>query len=1220
MTFILFNKNYKIKKFEELNEPVGMIEYAISNNRLNDVNIIVPTGKIVRRIQQDTNRMIYSKFGSPAAELKIYTLQSFVLQCFSKMFPKSSYKMISDSYRLALIEEAAGMSDLKFFKKNTAKMPHVILRRLSDIIYGLKEDGITSEALAEDIDSYEFGKPDITDIKRLSDISTLYNMYQALLGKKYIDFPEALRKLNKALYPVNETNESIQYSLADLAQDGNWFESNDNLSKIFSGEQIILIHGFSEFKQPEIEFLSHLEKSNAAVAINIDYSNKNGPLFGNLIEIVGKLAQNGYQINSFEKAKQSELIKKAQNDVNSNRPVYLRRWLFNTDEPAMNNSFSDIVTIIAAENRFDEVSTIAKIIKRLAVRESVLLKDICVVLRQPQHYSSLFRDVFSMYSLPANISDRFALSESPAVVAIFAVLDMIIYGYRRDDVNRALQSGYVDFSSSGANPVDAGNLYDTAIKLKIQGGRKQFGAKKWLSRLEGIIKIIENRVSAASKNDSEDPMELFKVTKDLEKYKKAFDDFKLISSMFRYNQSKFSPVEFSQFVKNNILRKLNIKQSIEAGYHRIYAKRNELTSEEYIRLLESVERDSRAFTAFIEILDEMTFIINDRNLIKKFTLEEITSKLKTAVSAAKYQIREKQNYGVTITSIEQTRAIPFKYMFLCGAIDGEFPTAYTAESLLGKELPETERRHQNSEMMQFYQFLTNAPELLESSKKRIFITYPKNLENGETVRSPFIDALLKITSLEHDGCVLDLQNLRNLINNGDISVLEKYEWLGSITGRSELMAFIGESSKEVNSHTEFPNINDIALASAFQRKWNSLSDYILNYLNKYSKIKNGYVDKTNLIEGIRDILTKRQSDPVSISELETYSACPYKYFAQRILKLEEKQPEDVMLSPLETGNTLHLILYRFYRSFQKNNSFEPVYLNPDNFPEYSQRLKQIADEEIEYIKFDHPYFELERESLLENLELWLKGELGRISAGWSFAPAAFELAFGIARSPRFNNTSATKEKKDINNSSVSFPEKEDNTDKQLNLSYIDISENLKLKGKIDRLELNQSDKQFLIADYKTTLNNIPGNKQIEKGLSFQMPLYLAAAEKILNEKLNLPNTAAGGVYYAFKPNFNKDKKSFEQHRFIMLPKEVNLPSPDARSTSIVLKSFEQFEQMKENSIQMAEKNLEKIGAGEFFVEPTDKSKCKYCKYFPVCRIRSKNPACDEETDESVLDE
>jgi ATP-dependent helicase/nuclease subunit B len=517
-------------------------------------------------------------------------------------------------------------------------------------------------------------------------------------------------------------------------------------------------------------------------------------------------------------------------------------------------------------------------------------------------------------------------------------------------------------------------------------------------------------------------------------------------------------------------------------------------------------------------------------------------------------------------------------MILCGALDGEFPIAYRSERFLGKELYESEKRHFQAERLLFYQFLTNAPELLNSGDKRIYITYPASENDRETVRSSFIDELLKVTTLKQDGKIVALD---------EVSGSPKYEWTRALLSSTDILKFYCEN-KAANG--DDPAINRI-VEIAREHGWSHLIEFQKSGGQRTDqKDADVLLNLAALPENIRQIFAKKTSQPVSITDLETYAKCPYQYFVKKLIGLASPEEPDLALSPLEKGSLLHKIVYRFYSSLQAidpakiiepNELFMPkfigVRLNPDEKDRYRDMLREIAREEIDRIKFDHPFFDLEENRIIGKgsekgyIDIWLQREIYRAEINWPFMPGLFEFAFGMP-------AKSTRE----------------------GLPPIDFDGRFSLRGKIDRIEIdfNAETPRILIVDYKIRAKKEFTTGKILSGNDFQMPLYIAAARRILKEKYGLGTEPAFAAYYGFKPIFIKKDQLFEYERAVMIENSEEVP--DGMSKSKFTRNMN-INTAIEISIDYAADIVDNIRRGRFPVEP-DKTACQYCEFAALCRV------------------
>ena len=70
------------------------------------------------------------------------------------------------------------------------------------------------------------------------------------------------------------------------------------------------------------------------------------------------------------------------------------------------------------------------------------------------------------------------------------------------------------------------------------------------------------------------------------------------------------------------------------------------------------------------------------------------------------------------------------------------------------------------------------------------------------------------------------------------------------------------------------------------------------------------------LDGLRGQAGSWRLPRVSISRLELYLNCPFKFFAAQVLKLEEPPEDEAIQTPLERGRFLHELWERFFQEWQ----------------------------------------------------------------------------------------------------------------------------------------------------------------------------------------------------------------------------------------------------------------------------------------------------------------
>ncbi len=241
-------------------------------------------------------------------------------------------------------------------------------------------------------------------------------------------------------------------------------------------------------------------------------------------------------------------------------------------------------------------------------------------------------------------------------------------------------------------------------------------------------------------------------------------------------------------------------------------------------------------------------------------------------------------------------------------------------------------------------------------------------------------------------------------------------------------------------------------------------------------------DSLTVWDGVLDadgqVAISRDGTSISPTRLETYATCPYRYFLQSVLRLEEvEEPETVeQLSALNRGSLIHDILNKFLTRFsdQLNGAAEHAHLK--------RELRAIAEEccaaAEQRGQGGYPLvWEFDKAIIYEDLDQWLELEMAE-QTGSSLRPGAFEVRFG----PRWHGDDG--------------PTSDYSVDHPLEVQFD--GGKLSFHGRIDRIDWNADANAFRVVDYKTGRASKDGADEFTQGKTLQLPLYLLAATHALH--------------------------------------------------------------------------------------------------------------------------
>lgn len=210
----------------------------------------------------------------------------------------------------------------------------------------------------------------------------------------------------------------------------------------------------------------------------------------------------------------------------------------------------------------------------------------------------------------------------------------------------------------------------------------------------------------------------------------------------------------------------------------------------------------------------------------------------------------------------------------------------------------------------------------------------------------------------------------------------------------------------------------------------------------------------------------------SVSALETYLNCPFRFFARHVLDLEEEPTDEEVMDPRRQGQFVHAVFEKFFDDWQRSGHPEITQANLD---EARRAFATVVDACLAELP--------EAEAGLERTRL-----LG--------SPAAAGLGEAVMRMEAER--------------SVPVVERllEHRLEGEFTMQTTDGPRRVRLRGKADRLDL-LADGTFRLIDYK--LGRPPDRRK-----ALQLPIYSLCAEQRLTSYRGRSWTLGEAVYLAFK--------------------------------------------------------------------------------------------------------
>ena len=551
------------------------------------------------------------------------------------------------------------------------------------------------------------------------------------------------------------------------------------------------------------------------------------------------------------------------------------------------------------------------------------------------------------------------------------------------------------------------------------------------------------------------------------------------------------------------------------------------------------------------------------------SLQTFIAEVRRSLSSQSQLVGPADRSGLRVLEATDVRGLSFKAIFIAGLVEGGFPLRATRDWIY----PHEERERLKSygltledispatllkEEHYFYQSACRASE-------RLYLTRPLLLEDdSETVASYYVDELRRAVSpMEITAEIIrrdyDGKNIYQVSNTNELNV--------ALVRQEERHRPRGDKEKLLPE----PRIkrfltlarNDGYLSHAALRRIEIERERAGSQFGPYD----GAITDPDLL----DLLKKKFGDEFvhSASGLSTFGNCAYRFFAQRVLKLEPRGEAALDLQAIDAGKLLHDILRRFFEQHRR----AALYLLDRK--KLKLELLGIADrvfDEHERVvpPLNRQIWKIDREIRKILLEQVLQYELDiqQEAAAEKVLPSLFEISFGGTRS-------AAKDP--------------DSTDAPLQLTRSTFvgDETIKISGQIDRVDVAEDD-TFVAYDYKLSVGAT--KEDIRAGRSLQIPIYLEALEQLI-----LPgNDVAGGGYYIIRGANDRRNKGLYR------ASKLNYYKLNARAGAVI--SDDEWQEIRSEVITTIWNFLDQMRAGKFFVNPSERNKtCKFCDFGAVCR-------------------
>ena len=760
--------------------------------------------------------------------------------------------------------------NLKFLGKSDENID-LSMRAITEF----KKHGVSVDDLLSEISAVK----DLYLKNKLQDMSLIYKEFEDKISESYIEDTDLLTLLAGNLDKVDLVKNSIIY-----------------------------IDEFSGFTYQEYqvikEFLRLAKEVNITICTdNLDFNTNPD------IDI--------YYPNKITVKKLLNLAK--ENDIGTDEPVHLEKGLrFKTEELQFlsSNLYSNNSTIYGkdvenlslflAKNEYSEVENVAKKIEELIRKENMRYRDISIITKNIENYSSLVRAIFREYDIPVFIDEKRDLNQNIIVQYALSILEVLSKNFSSEAVFSYIKLGFFD--------------YEKEEIFKLENYCNKWGIKqnKW-------------------KKDFTYELEIESKKKEVERLNEIRKE--IIEPLLKLQEE----IKKNRTVKNITIALYNfiINQNIE---EKISKKISELEEKD---LLDLAKEYKESYEIIIDIFDKMVLIFDD----EKITIDKYQKIFKIGLKNSGLGKIPGTADQVILGDVDRSRSHKVRAVFILGLNDGVFPSSNKDEGFLNDSDREILKQDgielANGTIDNLYEDKFNIYKAFTTAEEKLYLSYSSSDKDGKSLRPSVLISQIKkmFPKMKEES---DVINKKYEIVNKKVTYEELIENIAKIKNREK----IDEIWYQIYNYYKE------------QEEWNKklTSDMQgLNYTNLPEKIKQENIDKLygNTLKTSISRLEKYRGCPFSyylqyglkLKEKETLKVQSFNTgsFMHETIDSFFKvvREEDIDLAQIEEDKILEIVSNIIDESLNLNKNF--IFTATAKYKVLVRRLKRIITKALKYI-------------------------------------------------------------------------------------------------------------------------------------------------------------------------------------------------------------------------------------------------------------------------------
>ncbi len=542
------------------------------------------------------------------------------------------------------------------------------------------------------------------------------------------------------------------------------------------------------------------------------------------------------------------------------------------DFPSAAPSPTEGIHLLTAGSKEEEVDGIARTIAALVRDHGLRYRDILVLMRSPDQYNDAFERAMKLYQIPAFIDKKQPMNNHPLVM---------------------LADFLVRFLTAEATRKHSGFQAESLFRLLKTFLLPDFKREE-IDQLENYV--LSHRIRPWQW----DTPWAFREARDLEKELPPPTEAEL-TEMRRVNDWRARLMELLSPLADAWKDARTAAARCRLVYlfllkEKIPKTLADMDEKEFLRT--NLRPHLQVWKKVLGLLDEIVHACGDEPMDEKTFL----SLFEDGLAALTYSTIPPTLDHVTVTGMDRGYAMEARVVFIPGAVEGEFPKRVEEAGFFTEiekdQLWQGSRLALGNNLMQmvqeetFYVYLA-----MTRARDALYISYPKTNDEGQETFPAF-----PVSQLEKLKYISEKQDLRPASPEGDDRSF--------FANPTQALSLLPEVMRE-----EIP---------APTSPWSALAAWARTQPEGEARLAEKL--KSFSYENHAEMLPKPLADQLfrpggrffaSVTRLENYRSCPYKYFLQYGLRLEER--DDGTMQSLDFGNYLHAGLCRFGNTITKSH-------------------------------------------------------------------------------------------------------------------------------------------------------------------------------------------------------------------------------------------------------------------------------------------------------------